>query len=138
MLVIVGSSVMVNARKVILLRKSSQATGIFMRSISHTAATKVSQSPVLNAAEKESFNCCIFRSRYLKSLPFRGRLEGVSFSIFFHSLLQRIDALQQFFNQLFHNTYILLLYHLDYFLQCLAIYPTLRPTSLTKPRHADG
>ena len=59
---------MVNARKVILLRKSSQATGIFMRSISHTAATKVSQSPVLNAAEKESFNCCIFRKKQWRLL----------------------------------------------------------------------
>ena len=60
---------MANAPKVTLSRKLSPATGIFTKSISRTVATKASQSPVSNVAEKESFNCCISRSRYLKSLP---------------------------------------------------------------------
>ena len=60
---------MANARRVTLSRKSSPATGIFTKSISRTVATQASQSPVSNAVEKESFNYCIYRSRYLKILP---------------------------------------------------------------------
>ena len=60
---------MANVRRVTLSRKSSPATGIFMRSKSRIVAIKASLSPASNAAEKESFNCCISRSRYLKSLP---------------------------------------------------------------------
>ena len=49
-------SAMANARRVILSRKSSLATGISTRSISRIAATRASLFPASNAAEKESIN----------------------------------------------------------------------------------
>ena len=60
---------MANVRRVTLSRKSSPAIGIFTRSKSRIVVIKANLSPASNAAEKESFNCCISRSRYLKSLP---------------------------------------------------------------------
>lgn len=52
-----------------LIKKIESGDRDFTKSISRTVATKASLFPASNAAEKESFNCCISRSRYLKSLP---------------------------------------------------------------------
>ena len=76
---------MVNARRVTLSRKSSPATGIFTKSISRTVATKASLFPASNAAEKESFNCCIYLKR-------KWRLLGwvVAIGIIIYSVLRLI------------------------------------------------